>query len=100
MVEDLQAFKYTYGKQLVKWALTFLQAMSGMMRIRMCIALRLHGYEEFAHLLLLDFVLRMYIFAYQGLAVGAELRLCLHALAPRPVGVLPRLQDDHASDLL
>ena len=99
-MEDLQAFKYVYGKQLLKWALTFLREMSGMMQIRMCIALRLHGYEEFAHLLLLDFVLRMYIFAYQGLAVGAELRLCLHALAPRSVEILPRLQNDHASDLL
>ena len=96
---DQQALAYDE-----KFAQSLSLAYTGDMRIRMYIrmyiALRLHGYEEFAHLLLLGFVLRMCIFAYQGLAVGAELRLCLHALAPRPVGVLPRLQDDHASDLL
>ena len=56
MVEGQQALDYMYVKQLPRWALTFHQAMSGMMLIRMYIALRLQVYEGIAHLLPLDLV--------------------------------------------
>ena len=45
-----------YGKQFVSGALTFHQAMTGGMLIRMYIALKPQVYEGIVHLLLLDLV--------------------------------------------
>ena len=100
MNDDQQALTYDYFAQFLSLTFTGDKMKAGFMCIRMYIHQHAKAYVAVAMAQGHGFVDRRYSELYQGHVEVARLRLRLHALVPRPVGVLPRLQDDQASDLL